>query len=158
MLNNLTLQGKPFISETPGVCAVELILDPITYETEIRGIWISCDCGEIYDKHSALATIRKNIPLAISKIIAEKILFINGTLIPKDTIQYDVLSPALTPETTISFLESSSPPRGIGSIAHNLLPAAYAAALAQITGGQVMSIPIENISVYEALEKTGGNA
>jgi len=150
--NGLTLKGRPFVSMTPGVCAVELELDPVTYETNIRGIWLACDAGKLCNSRAAMTTVKKTIPLALSKMLAEHITISDGRIAPKDSIQYDVLSPSQIPEATVTFIETDETPRGIGSISHNLLPAAYASALAQITGEQVTSIPLDITAVYEALE------
>jgi len=152
--NSQTLKGKPFVSVTPGVCAVELELDPVTYETGIRGIWLACDAGELLNGQAAMTTVKKTIPPALSKMLAEHIVISEGKIVPKDSIQYDVLSPSMIPAATVTFLDSKETPRGIGSISHNLLPAAYAAALAQITGSTVTSIPLDITAVYDALEIT----
>jgi CO/xanthine dehydrogenase Mo-binding subunit len=150
-----SLQGKPFVSITPGVCAVELELDPLTYEAKIRGIWIACDAGKLYDRTGAMTTIRKTIPAALSRMLAEHIDVIDGKLMPGDSVQYDLLPPSLIPECHITFLDSTDPPRGIGSIAHNLVPAAYAIALSQITGKPVNAVPLDPQAIYGALETPG---
>ncbi len=147
-----TLKGKPFVSVTPAVCAVELELDPLTYEVIVRGIWIACDAGKIYNRAAALTTIRKTIPIALSRILTEHILTKDGKYAPKDSTQYDLLQPSLLPDLSITLLDSGELPRGIGSIANNLLPAAYATALSQITGKHVPTIPVGVEAVYEALE------
>ncbi len=147
------LKGSPFASITPGACVVELELDPVTYETEIRGIWFSCVAGKIFDKISARTTIKKTIPIALSKMLAEFIVITDGRLAPRDSVQYDMLSPSHIPDVKVTFIESSDVPTGIGTIAQNLVPAAYAAALAQITGKRVTYIPLDNTSLYEALEQ-----
>jgi len=85
-------------------------------------------------------------------MLAEHITIKEGRLSPKDSIQYDMLSPTTIPEAKISFIESTDPACGLGSIAQNLLPAAYATALAQITGKQVKSIPLDTKYVYDTLE------
>lgn len=156
--NGAELKGKPFISVTPGACIIELEMDPVTYETIIRGIWLACNPGKLYDKKAATTTIRKSIPVALSKMVAEHIAIRDGKLAPKDSIQYEVLSPSAVPTAEITFLESDETPRGLGSIAQNLVPAAYAAALAQITGSAVSSVPVDQKFIYGMLEKTEADA
>lgn len=152
--NGLTFKGKPFVSITPASCVVELELDPLTYETQIRGIWIACAAGKILSKSTALNTIKKTILVALSKMLAEHIVIGNGRLSPKNSVQYDMLSPSLACDIHVTFLDSDDEALGIGSIAQNLVPAAYVSALTQITKTQVSYIPLENKSVWEALEKT----
>ena len=148
-----TLKGKPFVSMTPAVCAVELELDPVTYESIIRGIWFAANPGALYNRQAALTTVRKTIPVALSKMLAEHIVIHEGKLSPRDSVQYDMIMPSTVPDAMITFLESDGPGAGIGSLALNLLPAAYASALAQITGKTVTSIPLDDRMVYETFEK-----
>lgn len=151
---NEAFTGASFISVTPAVCAVELELDPITYDSKVRGIWFSCNAGKLYNSNASITTIKKTIPVALSKMLAEHIVIKDGRLAPKNSIQYDILPPSAQPDVGLTFIDSEIAPRGIGSIALNLLPAAYAVALAQITGKQVTSIPIDPESVYTVLKET----
>jgi len=152
--NATALKGKPFISITPAACVIELEMDPILYNTTIRGIWIASDPGKIYNKNAAATTLRKTIPVALSKLLAEHIISKEGRLAPSDSVQYEILSPDVISSMSVSFLDSDETPRGLGSIALNLIPAAYAAALAQITGKQICSIPLDPRYIYEILEIT----
>jgi xanthine dehydrogenase large subunit len=151
--SDLVLTGTTFTSITPGACVLELELNPVTYETNVRGIWLSCNPGTLYSKSAAISTIRKTIPFALSKMSSEHILIKEGRFIPKDSIQYDMLNPAVTPHMSVQFLESEDAARGIGSIANDLVPAAYAAALGQIVGRQIESVPIDAKDIYEILTR-----
>jgi CO/xanthine dehydrogenase Mo-binding subunit len=144
--------GTPFVSMTPGVCAVELELNPVTYEVVIRGIWLACDAGKLYNRSAAMTTIKKTVPVSLSRILTEHIVIKDGKMVPKNSVQYDMLQPSLIPDPWVHILESADEPKGIGSIAYNILPAAYAAALAQITGSPVREIPVDTHAVYEAIE------
>ncbi len=143
----------PFISITPAVVAVEAELDPVTYESHIRGIWIACDAGSLYNKQAALSSIKKTVPVALSKMIAEHIVIRDGKISPKQSVQYEMLSPSSQPESEITFIESENPAKGIGSLAINLVPAALAAALGQIMRSQITSVPIDAEGLYEFFEK-----
>ena len=151
--NAAALKGKPFISVTPGACVIELEMDPVLYNTTIRGIWIASDPGKIFSRNAAVTTMRKTIPVALSKLLAEHIVIKDGKLAPCDSVQYETLSPDVIPSMAITFLDSDETPRGLGSIALNLIPAAYAAALAQITGTQITTVPLDAKYIYEILEK-----
>ena len=145
-------KGTPFVSITPAVAACELELDPVTYDARIRGIWVASDAGKLYNRHAALTTIKKTIPIALSKMIAEHIVIKDGKIAPKQSVQYEILSPSEQPESDVIFIESESDPKGIGSISLNLIPAAYAAALGQITGRQITKVPVDAESLYEFFE------
>lgn len=145
-----TLTGKPYASITTGACIVELEMDPVTYDTSIRGIWLSCESGKLYDERHALAAVRKSTHLALSKTMAERIEIRDGKLTPKESIQYDILPPSCAPSTRVNFLSDGETAKGVGSIAMNLVPAAYAAALSQITGMRVTKIPVDRRLAYES--------
>ncbi len=142
------LRGTPFVSTTNAVCAVEVEIDPLTWESDIRGIWIACDAGRVLDKAAATSSVRKSVAQAISRVVAESITLRDGRLYPKDSIQYDVLPPSGIPEASITFLESGDEPRGIGSLAHNLLPAAFSVAVAQVLRRKIASLPLDPESLY----------
>ncbi len=151
--NTTTLEGKPFYSITPAVCAVEIELDPLTYETAIRGIWMSIDAGRILSPDKAASTIRKTVPLALSRLLAEHIVEKDGKLATRDGACYDLLSPVYFPESQVIFTDSESSARGIGTLAYNLVPSAYAAAVRQITGSSILSMPIETEAIFKAMVK-----
>jgi CO/xanthine dehydrogenase Mo-binding subunit len=144
------LTGKPYVSLTSGACIVELEMDPVTYDTTVRGIWLSCNPGKLYNERHALTAVRKSVQLALSKTVAEHILIKDGKLSPKESVQYDVLPPSCIPASNIFFIGEGEIAKGVGSIAVNLIPAAYAAALAQITGKQITELPVERRHVYES--------
>jgi CO/xanthine dehydrogenase Mo-binding subunit len=145
------LKGKPFVSTTPGAAVVEIELDPLTYETRIRGIWVAADPGRLFDRHAAIGAVRKTITLSLSKLLAERVSIRDGRLAPRDGAQYDILPPSLVPDAEVTFLDSDASPRGVGSIAHNLVPAAFASALRQIARAPVRSIPIDPESVWQMM-------
>ena len=141
----------PFVSVTPGVAACELELDPITFEARIRGLWIACDGGTLYDPRVAHSAVAKTVPLAISKMTVEHLVLRDGKISPKQSVQYEMLSPANQSDCDVTVAESGAPPRGIGSVAMNLVPAAYAAALGQITGNIVSRMPVDPETLYDLL-------
>jgi xanthine dehydrogenase large subunit len=144
-----SLAGKPFASMTTGSCIVELEMDPVTYDVAIRGMWIACEPGKVFDARRALAAVKKSALLALSKTTAERIEISEGKLAPKESIQYDMLPPSCAPITSVDFLGEGDSAKGIGTIAMNLVPAAYAAALSQITGARVSKLPVERREVYD---------
>jgi CO/xanthine dehydrogenase Mo-binding subunit len=148
------LQGTPFISSTQAVCAVETEINPLTWEPTIRGIWIACDAGKILDKDAALTAVRKASAQAISRVTAEYIIVKDGRFFPKNSVQYDVLPPSQASELHVTFLSSEDDPRGIGSLAHNLIPAAFAVSISQILRTKVPAIPIDAELLYDLARET----
>ncbi|ULQ60094.1 molybdopterin-dependent oxidoreductase [Brucepastera parasyntrophica] len=146
------MTGKPFISLTPAVCVLEMELDPTAFEVHIRSVWLACDAGQIYNKQAAISTVNKTIAEAISKVSIEQIKITDGKFHPADGNLYNIISPVQVPKTHIIFADSAFVPRGLDSIAHTLIPAAYTTALAQITDSFTETIPVNAEMIFEKLE------
>ncbi len=144
--------GNPFVSTTPGACALEVELDPVTYETSIRGVWIACDAGKLFSKKHARSELVRNAHIALSRVLCERISIKEGRFIPSDSVQYDMLTPDRMVDVDIAFLDSKAESRGIGTLAQNLIPAAYAAALAQIIRQPVGQLPLGPAYIHELIE------
>lgn len=151
-------ENGPFVSLTPAVCVVETEIDPLTYECGITGIWIACNAGELHHKHAVLANIRKSATLALSRILAEYLVIADGKFAIKGGIPYDVYPPSLCPEVHIHIADSKDNPKGIGIIAQNMIPAAFASAVSLITGTPLSSVPLHPEHLYAMLGKTPGEA
>lgn len=145
-------QKDPFISKSHGACAVEVEIDPISYELKIKHIWIAVNAGKFYNSQIVKSTISSNISVAISRIFGEKIQIKQGKYIPKDSALFDILPLSEIPEIECILLESEEEGRGVGSIADNLVPAAIITALSLILKKQVISIPISPNALYKLLE------
>lgn len=142
------LQGTPFVSTTPAVCVAEIELDPLTWTPSVRKAWFAIDAGKILDQGSVRSAIRKSFTQACSRTLAEYLVIRDGRFAPGDSVQYDMLPPSEMPPVDIHFLESSDPPRGVGSIPQLLFPASFAAALYQIIRKGATSIPVRPEDIY----------
>lgn len=149
-----SLQGTPFVSTTNAACALELSLDPHTFEPTIKNVWLAIDAGKILDKTAALSTVRKTARAALSAAMAEGITLKEGRYSPTDSVQYDIMNLAESSTIHVHFIESDDESKGIGSIAHNLVPAAYGAALYQILRKKVPAIPFGARSIWEFTKQT----
>lgn len=148
-----TMTGKPFFSATPAVCVAEVELDPYTYEVRYKNIWLAVAAGTLLSKEDALATLKRTTIQAASRLTAERVTIKDGRLVPVEGIAYDLLPAVQVPEPVIQFLDSTAPARGIGSLAHTIVPAAALAAIRQITGKTPTSLPISPESLFKALHK-----
>ncbi|HKL84990.1 MAG TPA: molybdopterin cofactor-binding domain-containing protein [Treponemataceae bacterium] len=147
------LEGNPYISITKAACVIELELDPSSYKTKIVGIWLACNAGKIQDKKAVIATIKKSLPAAFSRILGEHIIIQEGKLCSKDNNQSEGIIPSQAPSISILLSDSQDVSKGLGTITHNLIPAAYATALSQITGKKVNSIPLDPEEIYQIFKK-----
>ena len=107
----------------------------------------------MFNRRAAVNTVKKTVKEAVSKIISENICIEDGKFQAKDGIIFDVIPSSYIPEPQIAFIESKEIPSGLGTIAYNLLPAAYASALAQITLINKSKTPVDTEYVYNCLEE-----
>lgn len=147
--------GKPFASTTPGACAMEVELDPVTWEPSIRGVWIACDPGRLFSERDARSAVVRGVHIALSRVLCEHIAVVDGKFSPKDSVQYDMLTTDRACDVDVRFIDTGREPCGLGNIAHNLIPAAYAAALAQIIRRPVDRLPIDARYIHSILGQSG---
>ncbi len=132
-----------FSSQSSGVSVVEIELDPVTYQTEIRGIWTVIDCGRVFNKVHAGNSVETGIIQALSwcediSPMAEK---------------YPGFIPAYAnkiPEISINFHENrKTSPVSVKELPGNLIPSAYIAALSQAAGFYFDRIPVTPNLIYK---------
>lgn len=153
--SSVDFAGKPFVSTTPGACAIEVELDPVTYEPSIRGVWIACDAGRLFSKRRARSELVRNAHISLSRVLCERIAIRDGRFAPTDSVQYDMLTPDRMADVEVTFIDSKEESKGIGTLAQNLIPAAYAAALAQIIRQPVGRLPLDPAYIHNLLESRG---
>ncbi len=143
--DNTLLTGTPFISETPAVCAIELLLNRSIYSIEIKGIWFACNPGKIYSKKTVMHSIHKSIANAISSISVEKIQERN--ILPS---KYKIIPTGSIPPIRVFLAESESKACGIEELAEGLIPAAYISALNQIMLNyrRIDSVPVFTEDIF----------
>ena len=71
----------------------------------------------------------------------------------EDLVEDDTL---LSESTNIFFVQSQNPPCQIGSLIHNLIPGAFAAALSQATDCTIPSIPCTDEEIFECSNNKDG--
>ncbi len=123
--------GEPFLSTATGAAVVEVELDPYTYTTIIRGVWVAVEGGEILSVDRATSTIKTAVRESLRDFV-----FLEE--FEPDSICVDILS-------------AGKGPKQIGGLVHSLLPGALAAAISQAYNTSVSSIPLEGGYVYRAL-------
>lgn len=127
-----SFSGVPFYSTAFGSAVLELEVNPYTFKVAVKGIWVAIDCGEIFSIKAAENTVR----LAISQELSE--------LIEDETLASE--------STNIAFVQSQNPPCQLGSLIHNLIPGAFAAALSQAIGATISSVPCTEKQIFECSE------
>ncbi len=126
-----TKTGLPFPMLSWAAAVVETEVDPVTFETEIRGIWMPVACGELLNPANARRTVENAIFHAL--------WWCSSTYGSSREPKIDNLPPIevefITPETR-------SVSGGVEELAGSVIPSAYVSAVAQATGRYFDSLPI----------------
>lgn len=113
--------GTPFYTTSFITTVVEVELDTYTYNEKIKGIWVTVDCGELFDEAAAMRTIKLEIQQELTMLV-------KGKTVPCDAIN-------------ISFIKSNNRSGQVGGLIHNSLPAAFSSALSLALTTQLTEIP-----------------
>lgn len=123
-----TLEGIPFVSQTPGACVIELELNPSLYKVKVKNIWLAVAPGAVLKKEVIIEKIKKEIQNSISQLISENAC-------AKNFLQFRLLNITDAAPMHVYVLEANDKDsiyKGVENIASNLVPAAFASALEQI--------------------------
>ena len=131
--NREKFSGYPFYSTSFGTAIVEVEIHPYTYKQKINGIWIAIDCGEILSFKAAENTVKLSIRQELEHLTED------------DSISCDMIK--------IYFIQSSNPPCQLGSLIHNLIPAAFASATSQAISEVISEVPCTDEQIFTLLEK-----
>ena len=123
--------GTPFYTTSFISTVVEVELDTYTYNEKIKGIWVTVDCGELFDQAAALRTIKLEIQ-------EELTMLVKGKTVPCDAIN-------------ISFIQSSNKSGQVGGLIHNSLPAAFSSALSLALTTQLTEIPCTEELLFQLI-------
>ena len=113
--------GNPYLATSFASTVVEIELDTYNYNEKIKGIWVTIDCGELYDQEAALRTIKLEIQQELSMLVKGKTVSCS--------------------QINISFVKSNNKSGQIGALIHNTLPAAFSSALSLALATQLNELP-----------------
>ena len=131
--NKADFMGKPFHGTAIATTAVEIELDPYTYSEKIKGIWITVDCGELFDEKAAVKTIRLELQQALTTLVEER------------SVSYD--------NCVIKFIHSKNKSGQIGELIHNTLPAAFSSALSMALTTEVTKLPCTEMKLFKLIRE-----
>ena len=144
----------PFIAKTPAACIIELELDTVCYEIQIRKVWFACRPGKIYEKKQILNYLHKNIAAALSRTAKEALPRLETDDTPLPYSEYRLILPTEMPPLSVDIPERGNSMSAFDSSALNILPAAYLAALNQIllrVPARIDTLPISTERLFKAL-------
>ncbi len=136
--NNETFSGTPFHAASFASMVIELELDPYTYMEKIKGLWMTVNCGELFDKKAAERTLK----LAIQQELL--------TLVENSKLQCDTIK--------IFFVDSEESPGQIGELVHNTVPAAFSSALSLALSTHIDTLPVSQSLIYDLIKERENEA
>ena len=152
--NKTGKNSVPFIAKTPAACIIELELDTVCYEIQIRKVWFAYRSGKIYEKKQILNYLRKNIAAALSRTAWEALPSVETGDTPLPYSEYRMILPTEMPPLSVDIPERGNSMSAFDSCALNILPAAYLAALNQIllrVPARIDTLPIRTERLFKAL-------
>ena len=135
--NDTNFSGQPYQATSCVAAVVEVEVDTVSYEVTLRDVNIAMECGELLDEKSAVSSVKTEASRIIRNLVAPNSL---NLVYPK-----------------VEFVPSGEPPKEIGSIIENVLPAAFSSAVSQALGIEVTELPLETDSIYKLMSQKGMN-
>ncbi len=129
--NKEAFSGTPFYTTSFITTVVEVELDTYTYNEKIKGIWVTVDCGELFDESAARRTVRLEIQQELTMLV-------KGKTVPCDAIN-------------INFIQSNNHSGQVGGLIHNSLPAAFSSALSLALTTQLTEIPCTEELLFQLI-------
>lgn len=130
------MKGTPFHSNSLGACVAEIEIDPCTYIEKIKGIWVAIDGGKLLDQQQAIFSIKKSIQKVLE-------IYHKNIILSSDKI-------------VVSFIDSDKPPKQIGEIIYNILPAAISNAISNAFLKTISKIPIQQDTIFKLINNNEG--
>lgn len=129
--NKESFSGTPFYTTSFITTVVEVELDTYTYSEKIKGIWVTMDCGELFDESAARRTLKLEIQQELNMLV-------RGKTVPCD-------------EINISFIQSNNRSGQVGGLIHNSLPAAFSSALSLALTTQLTELPCTEDLLFQLI-------
>lgn len=135
--NQESFSGEPFFSTATGAAIAEIELNPYTFKTIVRGIWIAIEGGEILSKEKAVSSIKAAVRESLRELVLME--------------EMDVK------DIFIELLSGRREPKQLGGLVYSLLPSALTAAISQAYNTMVSNIPLEYNYVCQAFSSCQDN-
>ena len=129
--------GTPYLATSIASTVVEVELDTYDYNEKIKGIWVTIDCGEIFDQEAAIRTIKLEIQQELSMLVKGKTVSCS--------------------QVNISFVKSNNKCGQIGALIHNTLPAAFSSALSLALATQLNELPCTEDLLFNLIKNRTKN-
>jgi CO/xanthine dehydrogenase Mo-binding subunit len=136
-----------------GATVVEVELDPVTFQSMCRGVWMVIETGSVWNRTTMLGVLEGEILRCLGSSRLPGYTAAGAFEAPACS-SGDLIPPATQlPEIQIHLLESQSTVmKGFEHLPYLGVPAAYAAAVCQATGLYIDQVPITAEIIQQCLE------
>jgi CO/xanthine dehydrogenase Mo-binding subunit len=148
-----SIDGNAYARLGWAASVVEVEIDPIEYNPKIRGVWLAVDGGKILSEDRARRSLKFSSIQALGWASREKITYEEGRIPGRQFEQYDILSLQDVPPVHIDFIWNDAPPKGIGELPFNCIPAAFVRAVSQAANYPFKHIPLTAGDIWDAKTK-----
>ncbi|GAB6391633.1 MAG: conserved hypothetical xanthine dehydrogenase [Treponematales bacterium] len=146
-----TADASSFSSPGWGAAVVETRIDPVSYAPQVRGVWLAVDGGRVLDEKRAARALRTAAVHALGWASMEQPAYEDGRLPPDFLRCPDIPEPGDIPPIAVVFVPNpGAPPKGIGELPFNCVPAAFAQAVSQAMDHKFTALPLTAREVWEA--------
>ena len=133
-------------------CVAQVFVDTSTGRVDVQKLTLVTDAGTIVDPDGAKAQVEGAALWGLSMALHEGTEFENGQVKDTNLDSYTPLRIADVPELTISFVDSTEVPVGLGEPATTVVGPAIANAIFAATGARLRHIPMTATAVMDALK------
>jgi CO/xanthine dehydrogenase Mo-binding subunit len=145
--NQDTFEGDAYPDYSWGVNVVEVEVDPVTFETEVLGIWAVYDIGVPLDEDIARGQMEGGIAQGLGWAGLENMAENKGRIVQKTVTDYIIPTSVDLPEMHVFFIENPTPygpfgAKGAGEIPLVGAAPALASAVSNALGRPVNFIPL----------------
>jgi CO/xanthine dehydrogenase Mo-binding subunit len=132
---------------------VEVELDPVSFQSTCRGVWMVIDMGEVWSRPTIIGVLEGEILRCLG---ATRLPGYAAASSEEGTVcsATDLIAAATQlPEIHIRLAETrEAAMMGFEALPHLAVPAAYAAAICQATGLYIDKLPITPEAIQQCLE------
>ncbi|MBN2876006.1 MAG: xanthine dehydrogenase family protein [Spirochaetales bacterium] len=137
---------SPLEDASWGCAVVELELDPVDGYPDVRGIWLVVKAGRLLSPEAAHRALEHDAIVALGLCTHENLDVSSGPADEEAAARYRLHRLKDAPPVYVDFLEDDSEPKGIGELAYDLIPPAFANALSQALDSPWNSLPIGDLA------------
>ncbi|KGE71428.1 xanthine dehydrogenase family protein molybdopterin-binding subunit [Spirochaeta lutea] len=159
--------GNPYYTTSWAGAAVEVGVDPVTYQPSVTGVWVVVNAGGILYNSQARAHIEGSVIQTLSWALNQRWDLERTRLVPHLATGHSPTGLSRTPPIHVEFIEPEGftglakrrtalyqeAVLGIGELAQSAIPAALLSALSQATGQYFDQIPITPELIHHYMEE-----